>query len=80
MNELKHGAYIRWIPLTNPKNIPLIKGGLLCEIKITDSGVMLVVKGFPDHHFQIKMDECLIFQKLSDQEMVLLSAMDHLSK
>jgi len=26
------------------------------------------------------MDECLIFQKLSDQELVLLSALDHLSK
>jgi hypothetical protein len=24
------------------------------------------------------MDECLIFQKLSNQELVLLSALDHL--
>jgi hypothetical protein len=26
------------------------------------------------------MDECLIFQKLSSQEMIILSALDHLDK
>ncbi len=31
-------------------------------------------------HFQIKMDESLIFQKLTQQELVLLNALDHLSK
>jgi hypothetical protein len=31
-------------------------------------------------HFQLSMDKNLIFQKLTDQELVLLSALDHLSK
>jgi len=35
--------------------------------------------GFPSRHFQISMDKNLIFQKLTDQELVLLSALDHLS-
>ena len=80
MNELKYGAYIRWIPINNPNQLPLVKGGVLCDIKITDNGVSIVCKGFHNRHFQFKMDESLIFQKLSDQEKVLLSALDHLSK
>lgn len=80
MNELKYGAYIRWIPINNPSQLPLVKGGVLCDIKINDNGVSIVCKGFHNRHFQFKMDESLIFQKLTDQEKVLLSALDHLSK
>ena len=82
MNELKYGSYIRWIPIEDPDNIHLTKGALFCEMKITDNGVFCSCKnyGFPTRHFQISMDKNLIFQKLTDQELVLLSALDHLSK
>jgi len=82
MNELKYGAYIRWIPIEDPTNIYLTKGALFCEMKITDDGVFCVCKnyGYNLRHFQISMDKNLIFQKLTDQELVLLSALDHLSK
>jgi hypothetical protein len=80
MNELKNGAFLRWIPIIDPENLPLKKGGVLCDIKVTEKGVSLVCKGFLGNHFQINMEECLIFQKLSDQELVLLSALDHLAK
>ena len=82
MNDLKYGTYLRWIPLNNPENITLTKGAIFCEIKITDDGVFIICKnlGFRSNHFRIKMDECLIFQKLTSQELVLISALDHLSK
>ena len=82
MNELKYGAYIRWIPIEDPTNIYLTQGALFCEMKITDDGVFCVCKnyGFKSKHFQLSMDKNLIFQKLTDQEQVLLSALDHLSK
>ena len=82
MNDLKYGTYIRWIPIENPENIQLTKGALFCDMKITDEGVFCVCKnfGFKQRHFQISMDKNLIFQKLTDQELVLLSALDHLSK
>ena len=82
MNELKYGAYIRWIPIEDPTNIILTKGALFCEMKITDDGVFCVCKnyGFKSRHFQISIDKNLIFQKLTEQELVLLSALDHLSK
>ena len=83
MDDLKYGTYLRWIPIANPHHIDLKKGAIFCEIKITDEGVYLVCKnhGYNQRrHFQIKMDENLIFQRLTEQERVLLSAMDHLSK
>jgi len=82
MDDLKYGTYLRWIPLTNPDEIQLKKGAIFCEVKITEEGVRLICKnhGFPTRHFQITMDEHLLFQKLTDQELILLSALDHLSK
>ena len=82
MNELKYGAYIRWIPIEDPTNIYLTQGALFCEMKITDNGVCCICKnyGFKSRHFNISMDKNLIFQRLTDQELVLLSALDHLSK
>ena len=82
MSDLKYGTYIRWILISNPENIELAKGAIFCEIKITDNGVFIVYKnfGYNTKYFQIKMDECLVFQKLTSQEQVLLSALYHLSK
>jgi hypothetical protein len=82
ISDLKYGTFLRWIPIEDPTNIHLTKGAIFCEVKITDNGVYCVCKnlGFSSRHFQISMDKNLIFQKLTDQELVLLSALDHLSK
>ena len=78
IGDLKHGAFIKWIPITNPNNLQLNQCGLICDIKITDDNVIIVCKNFMHRHYTFKMDEVLIFQKLSDQEMVIISALDHL--
>jgi hypothetical protein len=82
MKDLKYGTYLRWIPIDDPENIHLTKGALFCEMKVKEDGVYIVCKnyGYNRKHFQIKLDENLIFQKLTEQELVLLSALDHLSK
>ena len=78
IGELKTGAFIKWIPITNPNNLQLNQCGLICDIKITDDNVIIVCKNFMHRYYTFKMDEVLIFQKLSDQEMVIISALDHL--
>jgi len=81
INELKEGSYIRWINITEEhKKINLTKGAIVCEIKITDNGILIVCKGFYHNHFQVKMDDCLVFQTLKQDEKVLLNALDYLSK
>ena len=80
MDELRHGAFIRWIVLSDPNNLFLTPGGIICEIKVTDTGMAVVCKNYAHKYFHIKIEECLIFQKMSSQEQVLLSALDHLAK
>ena len=79
LNGLTHGAYIRWIDLKNPEALTLARGGIVCDIKIGQKGVSLLCKTYPNPAlFHINMDECLIFQRLSQQERILLVALDYL--
>lgn len=78
LNDLKHGSFIKWIPITDPNYLPLNYCGIICDIKITDNGVLITCKNFMHRHYTFKMDECLIFQKLTSQEKVIIHALDHL--
>jgi hypothetical protein len=78
INDLKHGSFIRWIPITDPTYLPLHHCGMICDIKITDNGILITCKNFMHRHYTFKMDECLIFQKLTSQERVIIHALDHL--
>ena len=80
LSELKYGSFIRWIPIIDPNSLPLHYCGIICDIKIADDGVFIVCKNFMHRHYTFKMDECLIFQKLTKQELVLLKALDYLEK
>ena len=80
INELKYGSFVRWIPISNPNYLPLHHCGIICEIKIIDDGVLITSKNFMHRHYTFKLDECLIFQKLTSQEQVIINALDHLEK
>ena len=75
--DLDYGHYIRWISLKNPSNIKLTNGGILCDIKVNDQ-VSLLCKNKSNRFFQIKLDECLVFQKLSEQEKIILNVINYL--
>lgn len=78
--ELKHGGFIRWIPITDSNYLPLNSCGIVCDIKIGDEGVFITCKNFMHRHYNFKMDDVIIFQKLTTQELVILSALDHLDE
>ena len=77
--DIKYGAYVRWINLNNPDNLKLTNGGLVCDIKICNDNVIIVCKNSFNRFFQLKLNECFVFQKITDQEKVLLSALDYLN-
>ena len=80
LQELHIGCYIRWIKLKNLEDeIKLTNGALLCDIKIEDN-ILLVCKNNMNKIFNVNMSENLIFQKLTDQEKIILYAIDCLSK
>lgn len=76
--DLNFGAYVRWIPLKDAHIAKLTTGGFVCDVQI-DNGIIIVCKNKFNQHFQFRMGDCLIFQKLSQQERVLLSAMKYLN-
>jgi len=76
--DLKYGNYIRWISLRNTEDIKLTNGGFISDIKIFDDGVHVVCRNSTGNLFQIRMYENIIFQKLTEQEKILLSALSYL--
>jgi hypothetical protein len=60
--------------------LPLNTCGIVCDIKIADEGVFVTCKNFMHRHYNFKMDDVLIFQKLTTQEQIILSALDHLDE
>jgi hypothetical protein len=79
MHELNYGTYVRWIDLSKDE-VNLTNGGIVCEIKIADDGIHIVCKNNMNWFFEFHFGKCMVFQKLTEQEQILLSALDHISK
>ena len=79
IKDLKYGSQIRWIDLKKINNIKITNGANLCDIKINDKGIALILSGFNKQYFTIYMAENIIFQKISDQEEILLKAIKYIS-
>ena len=87
LQDIHHGAFVRYIPLTKNSSkskqeneIILKPGGFICDIKILGSGVQLLCRNHFRKMFQLRLDEVLLFQKLTKQEEIILSVFDYLNK
>lgn len=94
LQDIHHGAFVRYIPLTDNLNkgkkgiqdniqdnaLVLKPGGFICDIKILGSGVQLLCRNHFRKMFQLRLDEVLLFQKLTKQEEIILSVFDYLNK
>ena len=80
LSDVKYGAFIRWVNISNPHNLKLTNGGIVCDVKFYQTGVQIVCKNNRGWLFQLKFDECIIFQKLTNQEEVILDVMQYLDK
>jgi|LauGreSuBDMM15SN_2_FD.fasta_scaffold104468_1 hypothetical protein len=92
LQDIHHGAFVRYIPLTKHSNkckgnkgnkdndIIMKPGGFICDIKILGSGVQLLCRNHFRKMFQLRLDEVLLFQKLTKQEEIILSVFDYLNK
>jgi hypothetical protein len=88
--NLKEGSYIRWIPLKNILNdnsthnidnmIKLTNGGFVIAIKIFETGLQILCKNTFNRVFQLVFDDVIIFQKLTNQETLLIDIIEYLHK
>ena len=80
LTNIQYGRYIRWISLKDPEKICLTNGGVIIDIQLLNDGIYILCKNFRNKRMKIKIDECFIFQKLTDQEKTILAALDYLEK
>jgi hypothetical protein len=78
LENLNFGSFVRWINISDPTEVYITNGGYVCEMTATDDTVMVRCKNVYHQFFQFDFNSCLVFQKLSNQERVLLYAMDNL--
>lgn len=74
INELHTGKHIRWIRKTNKK---LTNGGIIMDIKFLDTGTQVLCRNACNKFIQIKFDDCMIYQKLSVEEQLILLAYEN---
>ena len=77
--DLQDGHYIRWLPLKDPDKINLTLGGFYIDTEFSNGGLQIICKN-GRRKIRAKFDEILIFQKISNQEAVILSVLDYLDK
>lgn len=75
INELKYGNFIRSINLNKESldEIKLNNGGFLIDIKPTNDGIILTLRNRRNNIYSLKMNENIIFQKLNEQEEIILT-------
>jgi hypothetical protein len=79
VNDFVPGQFVRWINLKDPDNIKLTNGAFLVDIVFENNNLHMMCKN-RFSVFQVKYDEIIVFQKLSQQEYVILTVMDYLEK
>jgi len=73
--DLSRGKFIRWIRVGGSTHV-LTKGGIVADIKFLENGTYILVKNSLNRFIQYKYDECITFQKLSVEELLLLNCME----
>ena len=80
LDEIKLGSYIRWFNLNKMEHLQLTNGGIIVDFKKGNDDILIVCKNRMQRIFTLKMNQCVIFQKLSSQERVLIKIIDYINK
>jgi hypothetical protein len=78
IDELLYGSYIRWFNLKKIKSLKLLNGGFIVDIKTNNKDIIILCKNSQNRFFNLKMNECIIFQKNTKQEELLIKILDHI--
>ena len=79
VHELHVGKHVRWIRESSQTKV-LTNGGIVTTIKFLDNGTQVLCKSTGQRFIQFKFDECIIFQKMSLEEQLIMMAYDYLEK
>lgn len=74
--DLRQGIYIRWIKCGETK---LHNGGVAVNIKVGDD-IQIICKTALGHYLSLKFNDCIIFQKLTMEEQLILMSYNYIQK
>ena len=78
VDELRMGNYIRFFNL-DTKTVKLGRGGFLADIQVHNQRIVLLFKN-RNRFFKLRMDECILFQKNTAQENILIQILDQIKR
>ena len=79
-DELKHNQLIRWIPLRSLETRPYVTlGGCLFRVKYNEEEAlhMITIRNVKKFVFNIKFELNAVFQRLSQEELLILRAVEY---
>ena len=79
LQELHIGAYIRWIKFDTNDTISITNGAILTDV-LFENNIQLLLRNNMNRFFKINFNDNLIFQKLTNQEKIILFAIDNIDK
>tara|TARA_A200000113_G_scaffold177502_1_gene162925 strand:- start:35 stop:466 length:432 start_codon:yes stop_codon:yes gene_type:complete len=80
LDEIQIGKYVRWFNLANQESISLTNGGIIIDIKDGKEDILIVCKNNRNRIYTFRLNQCIVFQKLSTQEQILIKIIDYASK
>lgn len=78
VDELRLGSYLRFFKL-DTDTLELGRGGFLADIQVHHQRIVLLFKN-RNRFFRLKMDECFLFQKNTEQENLLIQILDQIKR
>jgi hypothetical protein len=77
--QLQKGKHVRWIRKQSQSTKHLVSpiltnGGIVMDIKFTNNGISILCKN-KDRFIQYNFDDCLTYQKLSSDELMVVGCM-----
>ena len=72
IHHIHKGKHVRWL-----RNGKLTNGGIVVDVKFLKNGTHILCKNM-NRFIQYKFDDCTTFQKLTNQELLILQIKDEL--
>lgn len=83
VDEIHHlhlNKQVRWIrkpEFCREQPSELVRGGFMADISIRATGIMVVVRSFNNIYITFNFNECITFQRMGDDELLILYAQQH---
>jgi hypothetical protein len=72
VHQIMMGRPTRWVRRSGPFH--LTRGGIAVDVRFAEGGTRIHILGMTRRVFQIAFDECVVFQKYTDDELMVQTA------